>query len=63
MGANPKSRVAAMSGGIFLRYGLEKTVMTSLGAGFINHTPPGGIKAGFSPDSGIYDGPEFLLSG
>ena len=34
-------KVAAMSGGIFLRYGLEKTVMTSLGAGFINHTPPG----------------------
>jgi len=25
----------------FLRYGLEKAVMTSLGAGFINHTPPG----------------------
>jgi len=41
MGANTKSWVAAMSGGIFLKYGLEKTVMTSLGAGFINYTPPG----------------------
>jgi len=41
MGANPKSWVAAMSGGIFLRYGLEKTVMTSLGGSFINYTPPG----------------------
>jgi len=30
----------------FLRYGLEKTSMTSLGAGFINYTPPGKIKAG-----------------
>jgi len=38
-GANLKSWVAAMSGGIFLRYGLEKTGMTSLGAGFISHTP------------------------
>jgi len=41
MGANPKYWVAAMSGGIFLRYGLEKTGMASLGAGFINHTPLG----------------------
>jgi len=38
---DPKSWVAQCPVESFLRYGLEKTVMTSLGAGFINHTPPG----------------------
>ncbi len=54
MGVNPQYRVAAKSGGIFLRYGLEKTGMTSLGAGFINYIPPGWIKVGSS-------GPGYLL--
>jgi hypothetical protein len=34
MGVNPKYWVAPMSGGIFLRYGLEKMGKTGLGAGY-----------------------------
>jgi hypothetical protein len=37
MGVNPKYRVAVKSGGIFLRYGLEKTGKTGLCA--VKSTP------------------------